>query len=62
MEHCNDADFDPRRPRFVQPPRPEFGVSFGAALEELAMHIGVIHRRAQRTPNIVRRMSFQLGE
>src|SRR5258707_1368623 len=48
MEHRNDADFDPRRARFVQPPGPEFGVGFGAALEELAMHIGVIHRRAER--------------
>jgi hypothetical protein len=50
VKHRNDADFDPRRARFVQPPCPEFGVGFGTALEELAMHIGVIHRRAERAP------------
>ncbi len=68
MEHRNDADFDPRRARFVQPPGPEFGVGFGAALEELAMHIGVIHRRAERAAehraqNVVPRgrIAYEIG-
>jgi len=48
VEHRNNAHFDPSRARLLQPSGPEFGVGFGAALEEPSMDVGVVHRRAER--------------
>lgn len=49
MQHGDDAYVEPGSLGFLEPLRPDFGVSFRASFEKFPMEIGVVHRGAQRT-------------